>query len=118
MISGSTPSGDMPQKPAEPVGNLAVLDRRRGGQRADANRFPRLRSLLERVEAARRRAEQEVQEKVERARSDALAGTAEEPEGAEGGDEEPAPDEEAPHRAPAEEPAGIRYVAGRRIRTF
>jgi hypothetical protein len=71
----------------------------------------------ERVEAARRRAEQEVQEKVERARTEALTGAAPD----EGQDPEDEPVEEIPGRltdpAPGE-PAGTRYVGGRRLRTY
>jgi hypothetical protein len=71
-----------------------------------------------RDQAARRRAEQEVQEKVERAREEALAGgAAEEPEGSPeesgGGTVQPL----AP-KAAAAEPARTRYVGGRRLRTF
>jgi len=63
----------------------------------------------ERVEAARRRAEQEVNEKVERARSDAL------------GRSEEIDDEtvvQLPEPAAPGDPSGTRYVGGRRLRTF
>ncbi|HEX6587246.1 MAG TPA: hypothetical protein VF052_10895, partial [Solirubrobacterales bacterium] len=71
----------------------------------------------ERVEAARRRAEREVQEKVERARQEALSGAVpEEPETGSGGGE-PRP-QRVPEEAPPREPAGTRYVGGRRLRTF
>ncbi|MDX6607928.1 MAG: hypothetical protein QOD14_2468, partial [Solirubrobacterales bacterium] len=70
----------------------------------------------ERVEAARRRAELEVQEKVDRARTEALTG------GVQDEAEDSAGEQEQPGRlseeAPPGEPAGTRYVGGRRLRTF
>jgi hypothetical protein len=70
----------------------------------------------ERVEAARRRAEQQVQEQLDRVRREALSGALPDepnPEAAEEGSGQRIPDE-----APAGEPAGTRYVGGRRLRTF
>jgi hypothetical protein len=64
----------------------------------------------ERVEAARRRAEEEVAAKVDRARSDALAGAVP--------DESPDELEATPGEAAEGEPRGTRYVGGRRLRTF
>jgi hypothetical protein len=74
------------------------------------------RETEERVEAARRRAETEVQEKVERARQDALSGSLpdESPEEEGGNSDEPG---RLVDPAPGE-PAGTRYVGGRRLRTF
>jgi len=70
------------------------------------------------VDAARRRAEAEVQEKVDRARSEALTGAVSD-------DYESTPDEPGepgrqriPDEAPPGEPAGTRYVGGRRLRTY
>jgi hypothetical protein len=76
----------------------------------------------ERVEVARRRAEQEVQEKVERARSEALTGAVSDESG-DSSDEPGAPSQPArPRRfaqaSPPGEPAGTRYVGGRRLRTY
>ena len=69
----------------------------------------------ERVEAARRRAEREIQEKVERARGEALTG--EVSDEAEDSSAEPPEPARLPEPVPAE-PAGTRYVGGRRLRTF
>jgi hypothetical protein len=72
----------------------------------------------ERVEAARRRAEQQVQEKVERARNEALTGAV--PDDPEESDGEAAEQvaQRMPDGTPPSEPAGTRYVGGRRLRTY
>jgi hypothetical protein len=69
------------------------------------------------VEAARRRAEKEVAEKVERARKEALSGAPPE-DGADGSGESADSAAQGADQAPAGEPAGTRYVRGRRLRTF
>jgi hypothetical protein len=72
----------------------------------------------ERVEAARRRAEQEVQEKVERARTEALTGAVPDEAGESDGEPGEAAVQPISDGAPAGEPAGTRYVGGRRLRTY
>ena len=73
------------------------------------------REAEERVEAARRRAEQQVQEKVDQVRREALSGALPDepkPENEEG------PGDRIAEESPAGEPAGTRYVGGRRLSTF
>ena len=75
------------------------------------------RETEERVEAARRRAEREVQDKVDEARRAALSGSlADEDEEPGGNSDEAVPGQLAD--PPPGEPAGTRYVGGRRLRTF
>ena len=72
----------------------------------------------ERVEAARRRAEQEVQEKMERARTEALSGAIpDEPAEPDGQADQPTPPRIGDAAAPRE-PGGTQYAGGRRLRTY
>ena len=71
----------------------------------------------ERVEAARRRAEHDIQEKVERARHEALTGSVPEEPG-DSPDASPVPIRQRLPETPPGEPAGTRYVGGRRLRTY